>query len=180
MPGLPNSLTDSTPSQPDKRPTFTKDSLNVMEVLVSEEAERQLNASPHKVAGHVNPFEVTAFALNRLPSLYATSKRGWKRQWKRGQGELKSSIAAAVHQGINAVQRDPLHADTSLTFTEVDAAEAALEELKQLLQCEHLSWQNLSSVVRLALMDTLRGKTTWAAPQCGKIFDWEKHPHYHH
>jgi hypothetical protein len=177
MGSLTSSSTDSSPTQPDKPPAFTKHSLNVMEVLVSEEVENQLNVLPHKVARQVNPAEVTAFTLNRLPALYATSKRGWQRQWKRGKGELHPQIATAVRQGIVAVQRDPLHADSPLTFAEADVAQVALEELKHLMQCEQLSWQNLPSVVKLALMDTLRGKITWAAPR-SEIFDWEEHPHH--
>ncbi len=177
MANLISSSTDSSPTQPDKPPAFTKHSLNVMEVLVSEEVENQLNALPHKVARQVNPDEVTAFTLNRLPALYATSKRGWQRQWKRGKGELHSQIATAVRQGIVAVQRDPLHTDSPLTFAEADLAQTALEELKHLLKCEQLSWQNLPSLVKLALMDTLRGKITWDAPH-SEIFDWEEHPHH--
>ncbi len=177
MGSFTSSLTDSSPTQPDKPPAFTKHSLNVMEVLVSEEVENQLNALPHKVARQVNPEEVTAFTLNRLPALYATSKRGWQRQWKRGKGELHPQIATAVRQGIVAVQRDPLHAGSPLTFADADVAQVALEELKHLLQCEQLSWQNLPIVVKLALMDTLRGKITWEAPH-SEIFDWEEYPHH--
>ncbi|MER3433149.1 MAG: competence protein ComFB [Leptolyngbya sp. ERB_1_1] len=147
-----------------------------MEVLVAEEVTHQIEALPHKLARQTNPADVAAFALNRLPALYATTKRGWQRQWKRGKGELQAQISTAVRQGIMAVQRDPLQADSLLTIE--NAAETALEDLKQLLQCEQLSWQNLPSVVRLALMDTLRGKITWAAPKSNEFFDWEAHPHH--
>lgn len=176
MPSFPDSSTDPSPIQPTKLPAALQPSLNVMEVLVAEEVAHQLESLPHKLARHLNPAEVAAFALNRLPGLYATSKRGWQRQWKRGKGELQAQIASAVRQGIVAVQRDPLQADTPITIA--DAAEAALEELKQLLQCEQLSWENLPGVVRLALMDTLRGKITWAAPKRSELLDWEQHPHH--
>lgn len=171
-------LDDSTssPVQPVKPPADIQASLNVMEVLVAEEVATQFGALPHKLACQLSASEVAAFALNRLPSLYATSKRGWQRQWKRGKGELQKQIATAVRQGIMAVQRDPLHADSPISIE--DAAEVALQELKKLLQYEQLSWQNLPSVVKLALMDTMRGKITWAAPKRNELLDWEQHPHH--
>ena len=176
MPKSSDPSNAAAPTQPTKPSAAIQSSLNVMEVLVAEEVAHQIEALPHKLARQTNPSEVAAFALNRLPSLYATSKRGWQRQWNRGKGELQTQIATAVRQGMMAVQRDPLHSNSSLT-TET-AAETALEELKQLLQCQQLSWQNLPSVVRLALMDTLRGKITWDAPKNSEFFDWEPHPHH--
>lgn len=173
MPGLSNSLPDPTPIKP---PSHIEASVNVMEVLVAEEVANQFGSLPHKIACQMNSSEVAAFALNRLPALYATSKRGWQRQWKRGKGELQAQIATAVRQGIMAVQRDPLCTDSPLAFD--NPAETTLQELKQLLCCEDLSWQNLSSVVRLTLMDTLRGKITWAAPPRTQVFNWEEHPHH--
>lgn len=173
MPSLSNSPTDPIPTKP---PSRIEASVNVMEVLVAEEVANQLGALPHKIARQMNSSEVAAFALNRLPALYATSKRGWQRQWKRGKGELQAQIATAVRQGIMAVQRDPLFTDSPLAFD--NEAETALQELKQLLRCEDLSWQNLPSMVRLTLMDTLRGKITWAAPTRTQAFDWEEHPHH--
>jgi Late competence development protein ComFB len=159
---------------------FTKNSRNVMEVLVVEEVEQQFQALPAKTAKYTNPSEVIAYALNRLPALYATSKRGWQRQWHRGKTDLRPQIVTAVRQGIMAVQRDPLRGDGPLTFEEENAALAALQKLKVLLQREDLSWDNLNDVVEQTLLDTLRGKISWRQPGYSdeEIFDWEKHPHY--
>ncbi|BAY27457.1 late competence development protein ComFB [Calothrix sp. NIES-2100] len=159
---------------------FTKNSRNVMEVLVVEEVEQQFQALPAKTAKYTNPSEVIAYALNRLPALYATSKRGWQRQWHRGKTDLRSQIVTAVRQGIMAVQRDPLRSESSLTFEEENAAMAALQKLKVLLQRDDLSWENLNDVVEQTLLDTLRGKITWGQPGDSneEIFDWEKHPHH--
>lgn len=148
-----------------------------MEALVAEEVEQQLQTLPHKISRTINPAEVTAFALNRLPGLYATSKRGWQRQWQRGKGELHSQIATAVRQGIMAVQRDPLRSDSPLKFAEDDAAAIALQELKLLLRREDLAWDQVAGVVKQTLLDTMRGKITWAA-QADDLFDWERYPHH--
>lgn len=167
-------------SQSKQQRAFTKNSRNVMEVLVVEEVEQQFQALPAKTARYTNPSEVIAYALNRLPALYATSKRGWQRQWHRGKTDLRQQIVTAVRQGIMAVQRDPLRSDSPLTFEEENAALAALQKLKVVLQREDLCWDNLSDVVEEALLNTLRGKVTWRKPGSTEeeIFDWEKHPHH--
>lgn len=164
-------------SQPEKRHRYTKNSQNVMEALVAEEVERQCKALPPKVAKTISPSEVTAFALNRLPALYATSSRGWQRQWQRAKGEMQPQIVTAVRQGIMAVQRDPLRSESPLSFPEDDAAANALQDLKQLLKRDDLTWQNLNTIVKETLVDTLRGRITWDAPSVN-TFDWEKHPHH--
>ncbi|MCS6813064.1 MAG: late competence development ComFB family protein [Cyanobacteria bacterium] len=46
---------------------------NAMESLVAEELERQFQLVPPKLGRYLSREEVTAFALNRLPPLYATS-----------------------------------------------------------------------------------------------------------
>ncbi|MBD2209730.1 late competence development ComFB family protein [Calothrix sp. FACHB-156] len=165
--------------QPSKQHIFIKNSRNVMEVLVVAEVETQIQALPAKTARYINPSEVTAYALNRLPAFYATSKRGWQRQLHRGKTEFHQKISTAVRQGIIAVQQDPLRADDFLDFQEENPARATLQELKVLLQEPDLSWDNLADVVEKTLMNTLRGKITWRKPAGldNEIFDWEKHPH---
>ncbi len=151
---------------------------NVMELLVIEEVEEQIKLLPLKVSQHIKVHEVIAYALNRLPGLYATSKRGWQRQWHNGKTEYHHKIATAVRQGIIAVQRDLLRDDVPLGFEEENKARAALNGLKDLLQRQNLSWDNLVSIVENTLMDTVRGKITWRKPPEQEIFDWEKHPQY--
>lgn len=164
-------------SQNSKQNAFTKSSRNVMEVLVVEEVEKQFQSLPPKAANYIKASEVIAYALNRLPALYATSKRGWQRQWHRGKTEMYQKIATAVRQGIIAVQQDPLRANDPLTFPEENAALTTLQGLKVLLQREDISWENLTDVVEQTLINTLRGKVTWRQPgrPNNEIFDWEKH-----
>ncbi len=87
---------------------------NALEPLVGEEVERQLQNIPPKLLKYINPVQVTAYALNRLPALYATSVEGWQRQQQRAIKELRSNISDAVRQGIAAVLRDPLKIATPL------------------------------------------------------------------
>jgi hypothetical protein len=84
---------------------------NALEPLVVEESQRQLQQFPPKMLGSLKPervlAQVVAYALNRLPALYATSDRGWQFQQHQAQ-KLRPQIVMAVRQGFAAVQRDPL------------------------------------------------------------------------
>ncbi|WP_071191111.1 late competence development ComFB family protein [Trichormus sp. NMC-1] len=156
--------------------SFIKNSRNVMEMLVVEEVEKQIQCLPMKTAKYIKASEVVAYALNRLPCLYATSKRGWQRQWHHGKTELYQKISTSVRQGIAAVQRDPLRINDPLNFLEDQAAQTALEGLKVLLQREDISWDNLNNVVEQTLLNTQQGNITWRNGRSdNQTFDWEKH-----
>jgi hypothetical protein len=125
---------------------------NVMEQLVTEEVDRQLAAIAASQRRYLKPTQITAYALNRLPSLYVTSDRGWQRQMRRLESDgLGEKIQVAVRQGIIAVQRDPLREVNILAEPELEEATIALQDLRQLLGQPDLGWQNLASTLRMAL-----------------------------
>ncbi|MBW4580742.1 MAG: late competence development ComFB family protein [Tildeniella nuda ZEHNDER 1965/U140] len=134
---------------------------NVMESLIVEEVEKQFQKLPAKVSVYVNKAEVIAYALNRLPALYATSEKGWEQQGARARKELGSQIVAAVRQAIAAVQRDPLRAVVPLKIGADQESQVALQELKELLGQGELSWRNVVDAVENALIRTARGEVTW-------------------
>lgn len=115
---------------------------NVMETLVSEEIDAQLLLLPARVGKSINKIDVMTYALNRLPALYASSQKGWQYQISRAQNHYGQQILLAVRQAIIAVQRDPLRRATPLKpqgDVKSQAAEVALNKLKELLQNEQLS-----------------------------------------
>lgn len=87
---------------------------NVMEDLVSEEVRGQLASLSPKLTQYIKQFEVETYALNRLPTLYASSREGWMHQQKRARKEFQGTIKTAVRQAIAAVQRDLLRSSTPL------------------------------------------------------------------
>ena len=91
---------------------------NAIEPLVFEEVQRQLQHLPPQLVKYLNPAQVSAYALNRLPALYATSVEGWYRQQQKAKTQLAKQIFLAVRQGLAAVQRDPLKVSTPLIATE--------------------------------------------------------------
>jgi hypothetical protein len=143
--------------QPDQAQTYR----NVMESLVLEEVEKQYQRLPPKVAGYVNRAEVVAFALNRLPPLYATSEKGWQQQRTRARKDFESQIVSAVRQAVAAVQRDPLRAVVPLRIAEEQESMLALQGLKELLRREEVSWENIVEIVENTLVRTARGEITW-------------------
>jgi hypothetical protein len=124
---------------------------NAMEALVVEEVERQMCRITARQAEYINQAEVIAYALNRLPSLYATSEKGWNQQRLRGKNELDKQITMAVRQGLVAVQRDPLRLATPLQFPEEMEPQQVLQDLREILGTDALSWKNLVQVVKRAL-----------------------------
>lgn len=91
---------------------------NVMETLVAEEVQRQVQNLPPQTVKYINPVQVTAYALNRLPPLYATSIEGWQRQQERAKKKFENQIFLAVRWGLAIVQSDPLKVATPLKLSE--------------------------------------------------------------
>jgi Late competence development protein ComFB len=83
-----------------------KQFINVMEELVLTEAIRQVAAvETHQAeVGESEPRldvgDVAAYALNRLPPLYATSEEGAKYQRERAKSEMQTIIRQQVEEGI--------------------------------------------------------------------------------
>jgi len=134
---------------------------NVMEPLVVAEVEIQLKQLSPKVVQYVNRAEAIAFALNRLPALYATSEKGWQQLTARATRQMQPQIQVAVRQALVAIQRDPLRSSNPLRLEESRDAYHALQGLKELLRSNDLSWQNVVDTVERVLIRTARGEITW-------------------
>ena len=77
-----------------------KQFINVMEELVLSEAITQVAEEESKKSCQLDIGDIAAYALNRLPPLYATSHEGADYQRKRAKEELKTLIAQQVTEGI--------------------------------------------------------------------------------
>lgn len=109
----------------------THSCINLMELLVKEEAYKELQKLPVNVAKFVSLAEVSAYALNRLPSLYVSSEEGKYFQLKKAE-EMREAIRSAVLQGIGAVMRDPIRKATPLNLCAIDAFSTAFNLLLDL------------------------------------------------
>ncbi len=134
---------------------------NITEDLVAEELDLQLERLPAKIKEYLSRAEVIAYALNRLPPLYATSEQGLRQQRFRAKREFAIQISNAVRQALAAVQRDPLRVSTPLQAQYRNSPMYALAELKRVLLKDDLTWEVVADTVELALMNTARGDITW-------------------
>lgn len=102
---------------------------NVMELLVAEEIKKQINQNAAYRSQTINLTEVSTYALNRVPPLYASSQEGLYRQKQRAQKEFGRHIQAAVRKGLEVVTQEPLRLTTPLLPEEDLEAEAQLARM---------------------------------------------------
>ncbi|MEO1094037.1 MAG: late competence development ComFB family protein [Cyanobacteria bacterium J06638_28] len=117
--------------------------INVMELLVTEEVDRQLKRLPERVLRYIKRSEVETFALNRLPALYASSEKGLQHQRDYASRDLKQQIENSVRQALAAVQIDPIRLSQPLHLEEEENSEATavLQALKECLHSPDLTWK---------------------------------------
>ncbi len=120
--------------------TSLKNALEEIVVVEVQEQLKQLNRASRET---INLSEVTAFALNRLPALYASTSRGWLQQRKRAHNELKNQVVSAVQHALMGVKRDPLRKTTQIAASKVETPAHILAKLQQLFSKPSLVWQDV-------------------------------------
>lgn len=125
--------------------------MNVMEILVAEEVEKQLKTLQPRVLKYLRRVEVETYALNRLPSLYASSEKGWQHQYEKAKRELHNQIKSAVRQAFAAVQVDPIRVSEPLNLQNDEASIVALNALREMLKQPDLSWDGAINRLRAVL-----------------------------
>lgn len=143
---------------------------NIMELLVVAEVKRQKAKLAPQVTRYINSTEVTTYALNRLPPLYASSEEGRKRQIQKAQKQFGQDISIAVRQAFAAVERDPIRASIPIESEEDSEYQAAVNALNDLrrfmskfISTQDLSWQELIRVNQQLLSLNVQEKPTTSA-----------------
>ncbi len=124
---------------------------NALEELIIEEAEVQYQRLSVDVKKRVDLSEVIAYALNRLPPMYATTQRGWVQQRKKADQELVSAIAKTVRNGFLSTQSDVLRQTDPIPAHELISQARSLAKLRKLFNKDYLKWKDVADVVRDAL-----------------------------
>ena len=131
---------------------------NAIEEPVIEEAKAQIKKLGAALQQKVDLSEVVAFALNRLPTMYATTQRGWMQQRKRARDEFSVQITTAVRQAMMGVRRDPLRESAPLPESELESQTRSLARLQKVLHKEDLKWKDVPASVHEAITNIrLRG-----------------------
>jgi hypothetical protein len=125
---------------------------NALEELVIEEIKAQTaRLTPEKLQT-IDLSEVAAHALNRLPSMYATTKVGWLQQRKRALNELKQQIESAVRRALVSVKPDSLRDSTPLPAKELENPARVLAQLQEILGIPSLTWKEIPEALENALI----------------------------
>ncbi len=124
---------------------------NVLEEIVVVEVQAQLKHLSPPVREAINLSEVAAFALNRLPALYASTSRGWLQQRKRAHNELQHQTISAVQQALLGVKRDPLRKSTKIEASKVETPAHILTRLQKLFSKPTLQWHQVPQAFQEAL-----------------------------
>jgi hypothetical protein len=125
---------------------------NAIEELVITEIDLQISHLPKYRREQIDLSEVAAYALNRLPPMYATSKAGWQRQRKKAVTEMQSQIESAVRRSLTSVKPDALRDVSPLPSQEVASHARSLAALQQILGAENSSWRDIPAALENALM----------------------------
>ncbi|MBD2177793.1 late competence development ComFB family protein [Pseudanabaena sp. FACHB-1998] len=125
---------------------------NAIEELVIAEIDLQISHLPQYRRDQINLSEVAAYALNRLPPMYATSKAGWVRQRKKAISEMRPQIESAVRRALVSVKPDALRDASPLPVQEVASHARALAALQQILGAENATWKDVPTALENALM----------------------------
>ena len=134
--------------------------INVMELLVKEEVELQLaalQARAPQALRQINTVELLALAMNHLPSLYATSKKGLRCQRQVGKTQYAPKIKDVVHRALATVLNDPLRTAEPLPPQSSEALQETLNELRSLLGNPSVNWDNLPVAIEQALKQAQEG-----------------------
>lgn len=132
---------------------ISKTHKNAMELLVAEAIEQEIKDYPDELKQQINKVEVAAYALNRLPPLYASSEEGLYRQKKVGQKDYKQQINRLVKQSLAVIQEQPVRFYTPLITTEmqeIEQAKAAMDEIKEYLgfSNQEMSWLDIVKQIK--------------------------------
>jgi hypothetical protein len=134
--------------------------INVMELLVKEEVEIQLGALQARnprFLNQINQTELVALAMNHLPSLYATSKKGVQFQRQTGKTQHGAKIKDVVHRALATVLKDPLRSSEPLEPQGSESLQSTLNELRSLLRNPSINWDNLPTAIERALKQAQEG-----------------------
>jgi len=110
-----------------------KQFINVMEELVLTEAIARVGEIEATSDQVLDVGDIAAYALNRLPPLYATTEQGATYQRQRAKEELLNIIAVQVREAITRNQAKP-HLDPSRQLLGKNSRNDMLTQVSSLLQ----------------------------------------------
>jgi len=137
---------------------------NILESLVTAIVERRVNRPDEGVQQKINIDDVAAYVLNRLPPMYATSRRGLQNLRQRVKSEMTSQIISIVKEALNRVVHAPERALSPLPFEKFNIElEDALVQLREMFKRDDITWRNVAEIVEERLRAPRSDYPTWRA-----------------
>lgn len=137
---------------------------NILESLVTAIVERRVNRLDEVVQKKINIDDVAAYVLNRLPPMYATSRRGLQNLRQRVKSEMTSQIISIVKEALNRVVQAPERSLSPLPFEKFNIElEDALVQLRELLKRDDVTWRNVAEIVEECLRAPKSDYPIWRA-----------------
>ncbi|MEI6065382.1 MAG: late competence development ComFB family protein [Pseudanabaena sp. ELA748] len=137
---------------------------NILESLVSAIVDRRVQRLDEAFQQKINIDDVTAYVLNRLPPMYATSRRGLQNLRQKVKSEMTNQIITIVKEALSKVVKAPERELAPLPFEKFNLElEDTLKELRQVLKRDDLSWRNVAEIVEECLRAPKTNHPVWRA-----------------
>ena len=125
---------------------------NILEILVSVVIERRVQRLDEATQQKISIDDVAAYVLNRLPPMYATSRRGLQNLRQKVKSEMTDQIITIVKEALNRIIQAPERALSPLPFEKFNLElEDALVQLREFLGRDDITWRNVAEVVEECL-----------------------------
>ena len=125
---------------------------NILESLVSAIIERRIQRLDESLQQKISVDDVAAYVLNRLPPMYATTRRGLQNLRQRIKSEMTNQIIEIVKEALGKVINAPERALSPLPFEKFNLElEDTLVLLREMLGREDITWRNVAEVVEESL-----------------------------
>lgn len=137
---------------------------NILESLVSAIVERRVQRLDETIQKKISIDDVAAYVLNRLPPMYATSRRGLQSLRQRVKSEMTNQIISIVKEALVKVIQSPERALSPLPFERFNLElEDTLIQLRELLQRDDITWRNIAEIVEECLRTPRSDYPVWRA-----------------
>jgi hypothetical protein len=145
---------------------------NVLIEFVYREANAQIQSLGSGIKYKYNIDEVIAYALNRLPLMFASTDVGL--QSKRQECiAMQADISKATRQALLGVRRDPLREAEPMEDIELANAPYALINVQEILGWENLMWADLAKALGDELEKAIAKYNSGnLSPRIGKYGSW--------
>jgi hypothetical protein len=128
--------------------------INVIEYPVIQEARSQIHNLSQEAKQKITLVEVVAYALNRLPSMYASTKDGYRHHHNTATGEFYPKIIETVRRAIRVLLvGDPLHDSSDIPDEVFCDPPGLLSRLCQLFDRKQMRWKEVPSVLHSLMPD---------------------------